>query len=170
MSDPELGRPELGRLEFAAAPAAVGCARRWTAGLLAQSGPGDLVDTAVLLVSELVTNAVRASAAAPRGSGGPDHGSGGPDHGQIELIIVRTSDMLRIEVYDSSLGSLPSPADHVVDSDGEGGRGLQVINALSERWGWRPAKGGKVVWCELPLAGDCAKPPGQAGHPLAIPP
>jgi hypothetical protein len=60
MSDPELLSSGI---EFAAAPDAVRYARHWTARLLAQSEPGDLVDAAVLLVSELVTNA-----SAPRGA------------------------------------------------------------------------------------------------------
>lgn len=138
MSDPEL---LSGRIEFGAAPAAVRCARRWTAALLAASGPGDLADTAVLLVSELVTNAVRASCAAARASGCPDPG-------RIALAIVVTSNTVRIEVSDHSRGSVPTLADHAVDR--EGGRGLQVISALSKRWGWRLAAGEKVVWCELP--------------------
>ncbi len=124
-----------------AAPSAVRSARRWTEGLLAQSGPGDLVDTAVLLVSELVTNAIQASCGAARGSGCPDPG-------RIELAIARRRATIRIEVSDSACRSFPELARH--GADGEGGRGLQVIATLSQRWGCHAGPGGKVVWCELP--------------------
>jgi anti-sigma regulatory factor (Ser/Thr protein kinase) len=142
MSDPEL-LPS--RIEIAAAPPAVRCARRWTADLLAQSGFGDLVDTAVLLVSELVTNAVRASI-------GAAHASSCPDPKQIDLSIARISDRIRIEVSDSAGRQFPVPTRH--GADGEGGRGLQVIAALSKRWGCHTVPGGKVVWCELPTVTD----------------
>jgi anti-sigma regulatory factor (Ser/Thr protein kinase) len=144
MPDPELF---ASRIELSAAPAAVRCARRWAAGRLAPAGPADLVDTAVLLVSELVTNAVHASCAA---SCAAAHDGECADPGRIELSITRTSDTVRIEVADCAAGSLPTLAGHA--SDREGGRGMQVIDALSQRWGCHCAQHWKVVWCELPTA------------------
>jgi anti-sigma regulatory factor (Ser/Thr protein kinase) len=136
MSDSEL----LASIKLSVAPASVRSARRWTKGLLAPSCSGDLVDTAVLLVSELVTNAIQACCGAAH--------AGGPDPGRIELAITRTGARIRIEVADSACRSFPVLARQ--GADGEGGRGLQVIAMLSLRWGCRAGPGGKVVWCELP--------------------
>jgi anti-sigma regulatory factor (Ser/Thr protein kinase) len=137
MSDSEL----LASIELPAVPAAVRSARRWTKGLLAPSCSGDLVDTAVLLVSELVSNAIQACC-------GAAYASGGPDPGRIELAVARTGARIRLEVADSACRSFPVLARQ--GADGEGGRGLQVIAMLSRRWGCWAGPGGKVVWCELP--------------------
>ena len=163
------------RIAFTAAPAAVRRARHWIAAQLARTDPAELIDAAVLLVSELVTNAVHASAAAA-GS------SGGADPGRVELAVARTRDTVRIEVSDSAHGSLPAPSDP--SADDESGRGLQVITALTRQWGCRSVQRGKVVWCELaaavqeppasqPPAGQLltAGQPAAAGHrPVSRPP
>jgi anti-sigma regulatory factor (Ser/Thr protein kinase) len=158
MSGPE---PLSGRIEFTAVPAAAASARQWVAGQLARTCPDELVDTAVLLVSELVTNAVRASAAAAAASGRPDAR-------RIGLAIARTRDTLRIEVTDTASGSLPVSSGPA-DDDDESGRGLAVVTALSRRWGCGPAARGKTVWCEIPVA-DLALAPAIPGDPVpAIP-
>ena len=59
------------RIAFTAAPAAVRRARHWIAAQLARTDPAELIDAAVLLVSELVTNAVHASAAAAGSTAAP---------------------------------------------------------------------------------------------------
>ena len=147
------------RIAFTAAPAAVRRARHWIAAQLARTDPAEVIDAAVLLVSELVTNAVHASAAAA-GS------HGGADPGRVELAVARTRDTVRIEVSDGAHGSLPAPADP--SADDESGRGLQVITALTREWGCRSVQRGKVVWCELAAA--VQEPPlGQpvpAGRPV----
>jgi signal transduction histidine kinase/DNA-binding response OmpR family regulator len=84
------------------------------------------VDDIVLLVSELVTNAVL--------------------HGRppIELRLRRTASHLVVEVNDSATflprKLRPTPED-------EHGRGLQLVSLLAHRWGTRPTKHGKSVWC-----------------------
>jgi serine phosphatase RsbU (regulator of sigma subunit)/anti-sigma regulatory factor (Ser/Thr protein kinase) len=95
--------------------------RRW--------GLTDLVPTAELLVSELVTNAVRYA------------------QGKIGLRLVLEGGLV-CEVLDDS-AALPRLR-HPDDSD-ERGRGLQVVSQLAQRWGARRAGAGKVVWCELPV-------------------
>jgi anti-sigma regulatory factor (Ser/Thr protein kinase) len=145
------------RIAFTAAPAAVRRARHWIAAQLARTDPAELIDAAVLLVSELVTNAVHASAAAA-------DSSGGADPGRVELAVARTRDTVRIEVSDSAHGSLPAPSDP--SADDESGRGLQVITALTRQWGCRSVQRGKVVWCELAAA--VQEPP--ASQPPAGPP
>ena len=95
--------------------------RRW--GLI------ELLPTAELLVSELVTNAVRYA------------------QGKIGLRLILEGGLV-CEVLDES-AALPRLR-HPDDSD-ERGRGLQVVSQLAQRWGARRAASGKVVWCELPL-------------------
>ncbi|WP_063752507.1 SpoIIE family protein phosphatase [Streptomyces sp. NRRL S-350] len=88
-----------------------------------------LSDTTELLVSELVTNAVRVAR----------------DRVQLQLIRV---DKLLVEVSDDN-HNLPSlePAEQF----GETGRGLTLVTKLAERWGTARKAVGKVVWFELPL-------------------
>lgn len=90
----------------------------------------ELVDTASLLVSELVTNALL--------------------HAQppIGLRITKPSaGLLHIEVADHS-PDLPE-ADLHPDTSTPGGRGLFIVDSLATRWGYRPDGRGKTVWFEL---------------------
>jgi GAF domain-containing protein len=91
----------------------------------------DLIPTTELLVSELVTNAVKYS------------------RGDVTLRLVNEK-ALFCEVLDSS-GALPRLRQ--ANGDDENGRGLQVVRQLSQRWGARRTATGKVVWCEQPLPG-----------------
>jgi serine phosphatase RsbU (regulator of sigma subunit)/anti-sigma regulatory factor (Ser/Thr protein kinase) len=95
--------------------------RRW--------GLSELIPTAELLASELVTNAVRYA------------------QGSIALRLVREGGLV-CEVLDDS-AALPRLR-HAGDED-ERGRGLQVVSQLAQHWGARRTPSGKVVWCELPL-------------------
>ncbi|WP_083494724.1 ATP-binding protein [Frankia sp. BMG5.23] len=119
---------------FEADHAAPGLARRHVAAILEAWELADLIETAVLLVSELVTNACRAST------------------GRAAVIatrVTRTNTDLIIEVWDAD-PSAPVRRDPALDV--EGGRGLLLVAALSSRWAfYRPATGGKVVWCSLAL-------------------
>jgi hypothetical protein len=94
----------------------------------------DLIPTTELLVSELVTNAVKYS------------------RGDITLRLVNERALV-CEVLDNS-GALPRLRQ--ASSDDENGRGLQVVRQLSKRWGARRTVAGKVVWCEQPLPGGAA--------------
>ena len=91
----------------------------------------EVVDAAVVLVSELVTNALV-------------HGKGG-----VELRLRLTRDRLVVEVED---GGYHMPRRRRARDDEEGGRGLQLVATLADRWGARFTDGGKVVWAELSLA------------------
>lgn len=86
-------------------------------------------DTAELLVSELVTNAIR-------------HGSG-----EIHLTVRHHGGTLRFEVHDEAAESVP----HVrpAGENDEGGRGLHLVGMLSSRWGATRTTTGKTVWFEL---------------------
>jgi hypothetical protein len=102
----------------------------------------DLIPTTELLVSELVTNAVKYS------------------RGEVTLRLVNEKALV-CEVLDSS-GALPRLRQP--NSEDESGRGLQVVRQLSQRWGARRTATGKVVWCEQPLPGRAAMEEPQPFH------
>ncbi|WP_261561986.1 ATP-binding protein [Frankia tisae] len=106
----------------------------------------ETTDNALLLVSELITNAVRASAVTepldPPEAPGQERTAK-----SVSLRISRTGPRLLIEVWD---GDVRSPVLQDQTPTAEGGRGLFLVDALSARWSWyRPLTGGKVVWAEL---------------------
>jgi serine phosphatase RsbU (regulator of sigma subunit)/anti-sigma regulatory factor (Ser/Thr protein kinase) len=110
-------------------PAAVRIARQAAARQLSEWGLEHLVATVELIVSELVTNAIRYG--------------GGP----IRLRLIQHQ-VLTCEVSDSNT-SHPRPRQpHIID---ENGRGLFLVAQLSRRWGSRSATDGKVVWAEQDL-------------------
>ncbi|MFI8961096.1 SpoIIE family protein phosphatase [Streptomyces sp. NPDC053493] len=110
--------------------AAPGRARRLARRALARWDLEDLTDSVELLVSEVVTNAVRYA------------------ERPVTLRLLRT-DVLRCEVGDDS-PQLPRQR-RARDTD-EGGRGLFLVNRLARRWGATRLSGGKVVWFELATA------------------
>ena len=106
---------------------AVAEARHFVADTLREWAIGEpLVDDVVLLVSELVTNALI-------------HG-----RGPVELRIRMSGESLILEVRDTA-SYLPRRLRPTVDD--EHGRGLQLVSMLAERWGTRPTRDGKAVWC-----------------------
>ncbi|MER5409367.1 SpoIIE family protein phosphatase [Streptomyces sp. NPDC002769] len=110
-------------------PAAVHIARQAATRQLSGWGLERLVTTVELIVSELVTNAIRYG--------------GGP----IRLRLIQHQ-VLTCEVSDSNT-SHPRPRQpHIID---EQGRGLFLVAQLSRRWGCRTARDGKVVWAEQDL-------------------
>ncbi|MGW1965218.1 SpoIIE family protein phosphatase [Streptomyces sp. NPDC001935] len=117
-------------------PEAAGEARRHVREQLAQWHLDDLVMTTELLASELVGNVIR-------------HASG-----PIGLRLL-CSGTLVCEVSDASL-TMPRIR-RATDTD-EGGRGLQLINALCERWGSRYTPDGKAIWTEQALPGGTEAP------------
>ncbi|GAB1337609.1 SpoIIE family protein phosphatase [Streptomyces sp. E-15] len=112
-------------------PRSVGRAREYARGQLLSWDLEPLVDTAELLVSELVTNALR-------------YGEG---EIRLRLLLDRT---LVCEVWDSGL---VQPRRRRARDTDEGGRGLQLVGLLSAAWGSRRTPHGKTVWFELPLPG-----------------
>jgi serine/threonine-protein kinase RsbW len=99
---------------------------------------GGVADTAVLLLSELVTNAVR-HARVPQGR-------------EIGALFALCGDVLRVEVADAS-DVVPAP--RTPDEDSAGGRGLVLVAAMADDWGVSLREGvGKVVWAVLKLSPD----------------
>jgi serine phosphatase RsbU (regulator of sigma subunit) len=106
-----------------------GRARRLVRQALRRWDLEDQVDAAELLVSEIVTNAVRYA------------------ERPITLRLLRT-DVLRCEVGDDA--PLLPRMRHAAPEE-EGGRGLYLVNRMAQRWGATRLGAGKVVWFELPL-------------------
>lgn len=119
-------------LELGALPGAVPCARLHARNVLAEWGLTVFSESAGLLVSELVTNAIQISRVAEQDA-------------PVRLWLVSDRAQVVIFVWDAS-PLPPLPGD--VGEDVESGRGLLIVQALSERWGWDfpLGMGGKVVW------------------------
>jgi anti-sigma regulatory factor (Ser/Thr protein kinase) len=129
-------------------PDSVRRAREFTRATLQGWRLPEQFDTVSLVVSELVTNALR-------------HGVDGPKNGQkgegpiVELELMRYARRLICAVRD---GSEAEPAkagpEDVADPVAESGRGLHLVDCFSDGWGWRPLAGeqpGKIVWAVFKL-------------------
>ena len=130
-------------LPLGALPGATPCARLHARAVLAEWSLADRAEAAELIVSELVTNAVRAST-------GPN-GRPRYDGSAMPVVVLRlASDGIRllVEVWDSIPGA---PAAGHPGPDDENGRGLMLVQAMCDRWNWQTVPGwpGKVVWAEL---------------------
>jgi len=128
------GRPVV--LRWSRHPRCVALARLELRKALAGWGLSALEDSAVLVLSELLTNAGRHARVSPGR--------------EIETRYVPARGGLRIEVHDTSAVQPeklhPSP-------DASGGRGLVLVDALADTWGVADRNGpGKVVWAQLSLA------------------
>jgi anti-sigma regulatory factor (Ser/Thr protein kinase) len=108
-----------------------GVARQVARDALASWQLTHLTDTAVLLISELVTNAVLHARA---------EGSG------LALLLEIRGRRLRIEVHD---GDLRGPRPRVPSGLDESGFGFVLVNSLADNWGVRKTAAGKAVWAEL---------------------
>jgi anti-sigma regulatory factor (Ser/Thr protein kinase) len=126
-------------LELPAVASAVPCARAHVRAVARQWGLADLGDTAELLASELVTNALKASGSLPTTA----------DPAIVHVVrIWLASDhgCLVIRVWDGS-DSMPVRTD--TSPDEEGGRGLLLVEALGSAWGAYRTAIGKVVWVQI---------------------
>ena len=116
--------------DLPAEPAIVAHARAQAARQLAAWGLEEVSFTTELIVSELLTNAIR-HAEPPI---------------QLRMILDRA---LSCEVSD---GSSTTPHLCCADDDDEGGRGLLIVSQLTERWGTRHTRTGKTIWAQQSLA------------------
>lgn len=120
---------------FPADPGAVRTARAVVRGQLRNWGLEEVGDVTALLVSELVTNALR-------------HATG-----PIGVRLVRPAGPATCLLVEVSDPSPAPPRKRTAHSEDEDGRGLQLVAHSSRRWGTRPANSGKTVWFELALPG-----------------
>lgn len=121
-------------LELAPLPSAVPCARLHATQVLREWKLRELADDAELIISELMTNAIAASAALP-------------ERPPVLLQLNASKGSLRVEVHDRSPLE-PVPVD--AGTGAEHGRGLTIVAALSQRCGSeRITASHKVVWAEI---------------------
>jgi anti-sigma regulatory factor (Ser/Thr protein kinase) len=122
-------------VELGALASAVPCARSRTRQVLWEWGLTELSESAELLVTELMTNAVKASQSLP-------------GLASIRLWLVSDKQRIVIFVWDAN----PQPPVRVdAEETAESGRGLLLVEAISDRWDWYIPNswGGKIVWCEV---------------------
>jgi serine phosphatase RsbU (regulator of sigma subunit)/anti-sigma regulatory factor (Ser/Thr protein kinase)/PAS domain-containing protein len=124
-----LGADRIAEWQVPSDPAAVGEVRASVTRQLAEWGLDDMAFATELILSELVTNAIRY----------------GSDPIQVRVLFDRS---LVCEVFDSSS---TSPHLRYAATTDEGGRGLFLVAQLAERWGTRYTPAGKVIWAEQPL-------------------
>ena len=128
--------PLVSRLPLGALPSAVPCARLHARLILQEWNLSEVAEDAEMLVSELVTNALKASWSLP-------------ETRPIELRMLAGHERLTLEVWDA-LSARPDLRPHAVDA--ESGRGLEIVSLLSDGWGfYHPGGGGKVVWAMLEI-------------------
>ena len=124
------------RREFRGDADQVAAARRFVASAIRSAGPAR--DVSRLLVSEAATNAVLHSASG--------------DGGTFSVQYLLSEHLLRVEVHDG--GGPTSPRRRVHDLESVTGRGLDLFDALSDRWGVDGTPDGWTVWFELDLAAE----------------
>ncbi|MFJ5529874.1 amino acid permease [Streptomyces sp. NPDC093261] len=128
-----LDQKQFAQWELPADPAAVAVIRTTVGKQLEEWGLEDLAFTTELVLSELVTNAIRYVG------------------GHIQVRLIRDQALI-CEVSDTGHSA---PNLHHAASDDEGGRGLFIIAQVTHRWGTRYTPTGKTIWAEQTL------PPGQ---------
>ncbi len=113
--------------------------RAWCREILKEWQLEDVTDVVRQLVSELVTNSI--------------------EHAEtscIRVLLMQADGVLRLDVTDDDVVSLPVRARPSIDDIS--GRGLTIVEALSDRWGVHIASSAKTVWCELGCGSDLARP------------
>ncbi|MBB5624821.1 ATP-binding protein [Sphaerisporangium krabiense] len=125
----------LGRVELPGRAASVGLARAFVREILRTTRCQE-TDDAVLMVSELVTNAIRYS------------GSGRRPDGRLAVVLTDHGRAIQVDVIDEGASAHPYVHRDVGESS-EGGRGLWLVCQLASAWGWRADPDGHVVWFQM---------------------
>jgi anti-sigma regulatory factor (Ser/Thr protein kinase) len=120
----------LGTIDLPGTQASVPRARSWIREVLGCDHP--VLDDVMLLVSEVTTNAVL-------------HSESGAE-GLVTLVAAVRCDVVHIDVIDAGSASAPRISG---DLTGESGRGLFLVDQLSDRWGVYEDSAGRAVWFEL---------------------
>lgn len=119
---------------------APGAAREKLALVLRNWRLDEILDTATLLVSELVTNAVRHAGSS------------------VRITVTVEGARVRTSVWDQNLAPLPAPAalgsTDVIEDLAEGGRGLYLVQEMADNWGADTTADGKCVWFELQTSSE----------------
>nr|WP_241562284.1 SpoIIE family protein phosphatase [Streptomyces hoynatensis] len=137
-------RPRRASWEVWRLPNACGHARRFASRTLRSWRLAQSADAALLIVSELVTNALVHT------------------EGQVRLDLTLAGERLRIAVSDNSPRTpVKAPA---MDWEATGGRGVLLVSAVSSSWGSVPLSGGKQVWAEVEVPPAEREPPPGDGR------
>ncbi|MFJ1703863.1 SpoIIE family protein phosphatase [Kitasatospora sp. NPDC088346] len=142
-----LGADQVAERDVPFDPATVAETRAWATGTLELWGLDDLVFGTELVLSELVTNAIR---------------YGSPP---VRVRLLRD----RALICEVSDGSNTSPHLKYAATTDEGGRGLFLVAQLTDHWGTRYTSQGKIIWAEQPLPAPAADLDGQPGPSTARP-
>jgi anti-sigma regulatory factor (Ser/Thr protein kinase) len=135
--------PRSNCMLMAARPSAVGQARAYARWVLDRWQLSAMADTVELLVSELVTNAVKATGVVDEPA---DERLLAGKVKPVYLSLSALAGTLLVEVWDAS--AIP-PLRRVASEDDETGRGLLLVQAVSKEWGCEVLEtGGKIVWCK----------------------
>ncbi|MFI9175956.1 ATP-binding protein [Streptomyces lincolnensis] len=133
----------VARLHLVTAPSAVAVAREFVHLTLRHWKLDDYAADVSLMMSELVSNAVKATGFYDRQ---PMPWEITAQH-VMAIQLRAVGDELYVEVWDRSLDE---PVKQHVTADAEGGRGLHLVEALAQKWGvYHPPAGGKIVWALL---------------------
>ncbi|MEV7010517.1 ATP-binding protein [Streptosporangium sp. NPDC051022] len=125
----------LGQVALPGEVSSVPVARRYVRDLLDSVGH-TRNDDALLLVTELVTNAVRHSR------------SGRPD-GRVTVSVATHNGTIHIDVADAGSADHHPRLCSQVSADSSGGRGLWLVQEIASAWGWHEIPAGRVVWFQL---------------------
>ncbi|MDI3422906.1 ATP-binding protein [Streptomyces luteolus] len=142
----------VSELTLTATPNAVSWARRHTVDVLQRwAFPNEGIEVARLLVSELATNAIEHTQPAEP----YELAAGSSGVGTIVLRLWPTDGGIILAISDPDPRP-PEPRDH--DTNASGGRGLILVQAMANRWGYCPTQPapGKIVWAEVPARPDSA--------------
>jgi len=150
LTDSAVGGTLVAAARFAPVLESLGEVRAGTVATLRRwSVEPDAVEAAELIVTELVSNAVKA---APRAV-------------FVAVRLRASNGVVAVEVWDRDETTEPRVLH--VDDDAETGRGLRLVEAMSGRWSWyRARSGGKVVWAEFPVA--VVQRPAAAEKPVPV--
>ena len=127
------------RREFPGVDRSVPAAREWARGLLAGLVAAPVLDDVLLLLSEVVTNAVAHS------------DSGRTADGRVVVWLVRTPAIVHVEVADGG-SATSAPAVRVPDAEAGGGRGLWLVDLLAAAWGAQQDAAGGSVWFRVAVS------------------
>jgi len=166
---PRAGRRRLG---LAPAPESAQAAREFTVATLHEWQLESLTEDAVVIASELATNAILHGTAVTTGDVADD-----PGRAPVELSWCLQASRLICMVTDQAS---TAPAVAAQDPEAESGHGLRIVGALAVAWGWTIlGTGEKAVWAALDLPGHAdaaagsvpvlAAEPGRAPSPAAAP-
>ncbi|WP_214408843.1 ATP-binding protein [Sphaerisporangium fuscum] len=126
----------LGRAELPGTATSASVARAFVREILRVAGCPD-ADDAILMVSELVGNAVQHS------------DSGWRRDGLLTVLVADCGKTIQVDVIDQGSDGRPRPR-RDPSENAENGRGLWLVGELASSWGWRRDRRGNVVWFQVP--------------------